>query len=248
MSIAPCIYPGCVDHHGDLRLTSLGMCEQCQRRYRRVLWWLVLDWVHLATTMAAPLRTATAGRPTTGRVYGHPAEWASDTATQVADRLNDLHDDLSDHLHETPPPNPYVRDASRVRAAWSYLECRVDRLATHPAATDLALEVIELHGRIRARLGHTRPCYTLPLNCPDCELRTVVRTIDPGQDLVSCQNCGWFTREENYGLFARMIIDAMIDEDTCRCGQQNHEEPGGGCPGTGVEGPIDICQQHDETG
>ena len=38
--------------------------------------------------------------------YGHPAEWASDTARAVADQLNEAHDNLADHLHHEPHRTP----------------------------------------------------------------------------------------------------------------------------------------------
>ncbi|BAD56356.1 hypothetical protein IU414_06490 [Nocardia farcinica] len=213
MSISPCTFPGCRDSAGDPALTSLGMCDPCQSQFSRLLGWLTMDWVNLTTTLPTPARRAQE-RVSRGRqVFGHPAEWASDTAAQIAAVLNETHDALADHLTETPPPHPGVGERYRVRAAWTYLECRIDRLAAAPFGGDVAVEMRDLHGQIRSRLGLTRPRQLLPTPCPSCELRTLFRSVDVGADSIDCGSCGHIIREEHYPFYTRMVLDTLLSSE-----------------------------------
>lgn len=186
-------------------------------RFRLTLYRLVLDWIHLTTAFPSPLATgSSAGRRATSRIYGHPAEWASDTAALIATTLNGWHDTLADHLHETPPPPPSAPERVRILAAWRYLEPRVEQLlaltdtADDPAAST---EIGELHHRIRWQLGHTRPRHTLPIPCPntDCGLKTLQRTTGVGQDMVVCAVCGYTVKDAHYPLLIRITLDTLID-------------------------------------
>lgn len=212
MGISPCTYPKCADVNGDPHLTRLGMCEPCQSRFARVLGWLVMDWVNISTELPTPARRGQQERRTTQKVFGHPAEWASDTAGQIATVLNWTHDSLADYLGETPPPHPGVVERVRVRAAWNYLECRIDKLALTDFGKDAAVEILDLHNQTRSRLGLTRPRKLLPTPCPACELRTLFRLIDFRRDYIECGSCSHVIREEHYPFYTRMVLDSILDQ------------------------------------
>lgn len=210
MSVSPCKYPKCADHNGDPELTTDGMCQRCQRRFARLLGWLVMDWVHLSTLLPTPTRRPQE-RVTRGRqVFGHPAEWASDTAAEIAAVLNEHHDALAEHLGQTPAPHQGVSEHRRVRAAWEFLECRIDRLAATDFGADVAVEMRDLHGQVRSRLGLTRPRQLLPTPCPACELRTLFRSVDAYNDSIDCGSCGHVIREEHYPFYTRLVLDTIL--------------------------------------
>ncbi len=210
-SIRPCTYPKCSDMNGDPELTSDGMCPRCQKRFGRLLGWLVMDWVHIHTTMPTPARRGQQERRTAQKVFGHPAEWASDTAAEIAEVLNATHDSLADHLGQTPPPHPGITESNRVRAAWNYLECRISELALTDFGADAAIEMRDLHNQTRSRLGLTRPRQLLPTPCPACELRTLFRSIDFRRDYIECGSCNHVIREEHYPFYTRMVLDTILD-------------------------------------
>lgn len=213
MGISPCTFPNCRDMNGDPQLTSLGMCEPCQRRFARLIGWLVMDWVHLATELPTPARRGRQERETAQKVFGHPAEWASDTAAEIAGILNEHHEGLADELGDSPPPHPGTSEAVRVRAAWDYLECRVDRLAASSFGGDAAVDIKDLHGQVRSRMGLTKPRQLLPTPCPSCELRTLFRSVDVGADSIDCGNCGHTIREEHYPFYTRVVLDTLLAEE-----------------------------------
>jgi Zn ribbon nucleic-acid-binding protein len=212
MTARPCVYPKCGAPNGDPELTSDGVCQSCQRRFTRLLGWLVMDWVNIHATLPTPARRNQQERRNVQQSFGHPAEWASDTAADIAAVLNEAHDGLADHLRESPAPNPAVAEQYRVRAAWNYLECRIPELSRTDFAYDIAAEMLDLHGRIRSRLGLTRPRQILPTPCPACELRTLYRTIDIRRDYIECGSCGHVIREEHYPFYTRMVLDLIIDD------------------------------------
>lgn len=213
MGVSPCKYPKCADRNGDPELTPDGMCFRCQRRFARTLGWLVMDWVNLSTNLPTPARRGRQERRTAQKVFGHPAEWASDTAAAITSVLNEHHEALADYLGDTPAPHPGVSEHRRVRAAWDYLECRIDRLAATDFGHDAAVDICDLHGQTRARLGLTRPRQILPTPCPACELRTLFRTIDIKHDSIECGACGHTIREEHYPFYTRMVLDTILSID-----------------------------------
>ncbi|BCI54962.1 hypothetical protein NIIDNTM18_42400 [Mycolicibacterium litorale] len=180
------------------------------KHLRRTLYWLALDWIHLRDAMPSPMRGTDSGRRSNSRVYGHPAEWASDKAAEITDLLSSWHDLMAEHRNEKPPPRG--GEERRLVAAWQYLEPRCEQLVEIVDAEDLK-ELPDLHYRIRRTLGATVPKYTLPIPCPneECELRTLVRVQGVGQDFISCDSCGYTIKEVHYPLLIRMTLDAFIN-------------------------------------
>lgn len=210
--IRPCCYPRCDDGTGNPHLTHLGICEPCQRRYGRVLDWLAMDYVTLRTQLPAP--TGRGQEPVSGssREPGHPAEWASDTAALIAAVLNDVEDGLREHLGDDPPPHPGSSEPGRVAHAHRYLSPRVDKLAEYPGAEATATELTALHGRIRGALGQTRHRQPVAAPCPDCDLLTLYRTVDRSTvDQIECEHCGRTITEQQYGLYARIVLDEALE-------------------------------------
>lgn len=209
MTIRPCIYPGCDRDNGDPALTAHGACEPCQHRYRRTIQNLVTYWAILHTTLPAPTAKPTPAAKKTRKSYGHPAEWASDTAADIAAKLNWTHDALAEHLHDTPPPHDHAPEHTRIRHAYRYLEPRIQQLVTMPGAQDAAEELAELHHKTRAALGQTRQRVWLKgVPCMACTTPALALIDD---DHVECGACDWTSSRQNLGLLARHAIDAMID-------------------------------------
>lgn len=171
---------------------------------------LALDWVNLHTNLPKPLRTDDT-RPPAYRDYGHPAEWASDKAAQIAAILHDWHDLVAETRNETPPPPPNTAEIIRVTKAWKYLEPRIEQLVTIVDPEALT-EIRTLHNQIRAALGHTNPKQVLPAPCPsqDCGLRTLSRSVSVGHDIIVCASCGYTVREEYYPHLVRVLLDTLI--------------------------------------
>jgi Zn ribbon nucleic-acid-binding protein len=183
------------------------MCHRCQKRFARLLGWVVMDWVQLYTNLPTPAHRGQQERRTTQKVFGHPAEWASDTLADIAAVLNATHDGLAEHLGQSPAPTS-MSEAVRIRRAWEFLECRIPQLALYSGGQDAAIEIHDLHGSIRSRLGLTRPRQILPTPCPACELRGVLfRSIDVQHDSIECGGCGHVIREEHYPFYTRMVLE-----------------------------------------
>ncbi|MBM4603168.1 hypothetical protein GS575_09490 [Rhodococcus hoagii] len=183
-----------------------------EHRLRLHMYWLILDWINLATNLPTPARRGAAGRAAPTREYGHPAEWASDTSALIAATLHGWHDALAEHRGETPPPSIATAESVRVAAAWQYLDPRAQALLDY-AGDDPADEIRELHNKIRSALGHTRPKQLLPTPCPrdNCGLRTLTRAAGIGQDFVLCEACGYTIQEDAYPDLIRAILDSLID-------------------------------------
>lgn len=169
---------------------------------------LVLDWVLLRTALPIPPRIE--GRKLARLEYGHPAEWASDTASHITDILASWHDLLAEHRNETPPPTG--AEQVRISAAWKYLDPRCDQLVDMVEPEAFA-EINDTHWRIKRTLGYTNPPQTLPMPCPngDCELLTLQRIVLVGRDFVECASCGYSIKEQHYPLLIRMALDTLID-------------------------------------
>lgn len=210
--IGPCKYPGCKNTDGDPELTTEIMCRRCQRRYQKLLEHLADDWLTLHRDLPQPAVRANVVRATTAKTYGHPAEWASDMAADIADRLNGVHSELANHLNATPAPHPGSPEKSKVRQAWAFLRVRIPALVELDWNGDFAIELNDTHRKVRAGLGHTRARQALPVPCPNCGLKTMFRTADPFNDRITCEACEWHTTEEHYPLLARMAIDTLLAE------------------------------------
>lgn len=181
------------------------------RKIRRDFYLLGVDWVHLHTWLPTPPRKE--GRQSKVREYGHPAEWASDTAAEIAALFTSWHDMLADHRSETPPPKG--SEKTRVVAAWKYLEPRFDQLVTLVDREALD-EVHELHQKISNVLGLNNPPQRLDFPCPnssECEnVASLDRIQGIGRDFISCGFCNYTVPEDLYPLLVRCALDAVIDE------------------------------------
>ena len=170
---------------------------------------LTLDWAYLRTNMPTPPRSE--GRQASSHEYGHPAEWASDTAAKIVDILTSWHEALAENRNETPPPTG--SEQHRLRAAWQYLDPRCDQLTAY--AEDEALRQIPaLHTLIRHVLGVTQPRQMLPVPCPnnDCGLRTLMRTVTVGgNDFIVCGSCAYTVQDTHYPLLVRIAIDTVVE-------------------------------------
>lgn len=211
-NIGPCVYPHCRDLDGNPRLTSDVICENCRRRYRRILDRLAWNYVAIRDQLPKPQANPD-DRPgkITAREYGHPAEYASDLARKIADQLNEIHDDLAEHRGDDPPPHPGVREAGRVQAAHHYLTSWLPELCSWDAAADTAEALVDLEREARRLLGQTNPMKQLHVPCPECDMLTMVRHLAlTGEDNVECRNCGYTVPEKHFGLWARMVLDDML--------------------------------------
>jgi hypothetical protein len=206
--VSPCLYPGCDDGHDQPELTSDCVCSACRRRYRRLLDWIVEDYATVKTALPAPTRTSSNSKlaTTRARSFGHPAEWASDTASWIADILGWVEDGLRDELGDEPPLHPRAVEAHRVAAAYHYLTVRMNALCTYSAARDTAIELVDLHAQVRRTLGLTRFTQRLPTPCPNCDVAGLLRTTGR----IECANCATVIREEHYPFLTRLVIDELI--------------------------------------
>lgn len=215
-NIAPCGYPGCRDVDGNPRLTRDTICMPSRRHYATIIDRLALHWVLLRRDLPAP--AAPPGERVmriVAKEYGHPAEWASDTARLIADQFGWAHDGLAEHLGHDGPPHQSTREAGRVRTSHHYLTAWFERLCTYPAAGDTAETMYDLDRDVRRGLGKTDPRRFLPVPCPntECGLLGLVRTIDlaTGEDHVDCHGCGEQIPAARYAWWTRTLLDEMLD-------------------------------------
>lgn len=170
-------------------------------RLRRTLYWLVQDWIMLSRQLPAPVADRVRRSGNARRTYGHPAEWASDEASLIAEVFWSWHDLVAEMRGERRP-HPYVVGGRRVRRdqamivdAYHYLDPRLDdllaagRILPVPyaradewewdVADDAFDELFAMHGRIRARTGQSQVKQILPMPCPnsECGLKALERVI-----------------------------------------------------------------------
>ncbi len=173
---------------------------------------LLLDYVELRTNYPSPITTRTRTAPKSSREYGHPAQWASDTARAIADCLDATDEALRDHLGHLPPP-PRDRAENRVVAhAYKSLKARIEPLADFPGTEAFWEEGREIHHTIRRQLGKTRQRRGLDLPCPNCRIIGMRRTVyDDRRDIIDCPHCNYEIKEQEYGLYARILVDELLE-------------------------------------
>lgn len=182
------------------------------KRIARLLDQLALDYVMLRDQMPSPITTRTRTAPRGSRTYGHPAQWASDTARAIADSLDATDEAVRDHLGHTPPP-PRQRAENRVvNHAYNSLKQRLQDLPDFPGIEDAIQEMQDIHNNIRHALGQNRQRKALSLPCPNCGAVPVFRTVyDDRRDIIECHMCAYEIKESEYGLYARIVIDELIE-------------------------------------
>lgn len=216
-NISQCVYPGCRDSDGNARLTRDVICDPSRRHYRAVLNRLGVHYVLIRRDM--PPAAAEPGERVMRvqtRVYGHPAEWASDTARAIAQLFNAAHHELAAHLQHEPPPHPTSREFGRVKLGHHYLLNWFDQLCRFPAARSTAERFYELNRQVRRGAGLTDPRRFLPVPCPACNLLGLVRTIGAadGEDSVTCHNpeCGEVIPSERYDWWTRVLLAENVPD------------------------------------
>lgn len=194
MSIGPCVYPGCRDLDGNPRLTRDTICEQSRFHYRRTLDRLVEHWVLLRELMPQPTSTGLQVVVSRGeKIFGHPAEWASDSAAAIVRQFGDSHAGLAEQLgHDVVIPPDHAAEEVRLKAAHAYVANWFDELCRYDYAAVDAEEYARLNRSILTGLGHTdRKERVSGVPCPSCDMLTLARivTVD-GERSVECQSCG----------------------------------------------------------
>lgn len=208
-------------------------CAGCQRRFRRLLDDVLLDFSALKAYMPKPVvrRQVVQQQASGGKSFGHPAEWASVTAQEIAQTLRQQHAALAeenrDHFPGTTALSSYMRQVHAappartadevviVRAAHKYLTDYFDVLCTFDGAPDIAQELHDLHRQVRNGLGHSQPRERLDAPCPHCRMLTLVRYPGAAGAPIECQNCGRQVRTDDYGqlvtVAAAVASDAIAD-------------------------------------
>jgi len=206
--VSPCLYPGCDDGHDQPELTGDGVCDACRRRYRRLFDWLIMDYATVKTALPAPARTSGNSKlaATRARSFGHPAEWASDTASLIAYHLNWVEDGLREELGHPPPLHLRAVETHLIARSHHYLTNHMNQLCTYSAARDTAIELVDLHAQVRRALGQTRFTQRLPTPCPNCDTAALLRTTGR----IECGHCATVIREEHYPFLTRLVIDELI--------------------------------------
>jgi ribosomal protein S27E len=217
--LRPCVYPGCRDSDGNAHTTRDVICDRSRYHYRRLLDWIGWDYVTIRATMPKPVSRGARTRSSGSKVYGHPAEWASDTLAEIANLLNGWEDTLREALGHDPAVHPGHVEHRRVALGLNYLTNWFDQLCTFEGAADAAAEFEQLHHGIRRALGHTGRSEFVKLPCPQCEMLSLFRTISAGRDEIDCRSCGAVVTKAQYGLYTRILVDEHFakKEPTSTC-------------------------------
>ncbi len=211
-TVSPCLYPTCGTHNSDPELTTQGICFRCRARYKHTLRRLIVNYVRLRTQFPTPAHNEEHIRRNRNTEFGHPAEWASDTARLIADQLDGASEGLRDHLGHLPPPPRERSEVRVVNHSYQTLTTRFDALCTYPGAEATAKQLADLDRRINGALGFTRARKKLPTPCPACGESLLVREVaTSGVDAIECMGCRETIESSHYGLYARMLLDEIID-------------------------------------
>lgn len=220
MKVAPCVYPSCSGDEGQPVLTSLTVCDDCRHRLRRLLDDVALDYARLKRYMPKPAPSGTGGGGGGQKSFGHPAEWASSTAQDIARNLNEIHDDLADVLGATPAPHPGTDEAGQVARAHRFLVANFPALCTASVLDWAAVVWSESHTGVMRSLGMTRMVKRLAAPCPTCGVCAMVlipaprpRRGQPPQDaFIQCRECGADFDAAAYDGYTREVVQIVKAE------------------------------------
>ena len=211
MSISPCQYPDCKQDMGNPALTQNMFCDQCTHWFKRTLQWVLEDYTTLKTTLPRPFTTTTAARGGTKTGYGHPREWASNLAQNIALWAGEVTNNYLQDFGYLPYDLSTEQAAIR-KAAESWPQWWDELAARWDGAGEFAEEARDYHRQARAGLGHTRMVTSLSAPCPRCDLKALV--VVQGTDTVSCEYCGWAgTEEDRQGVAVQALANAQRQQE-----------------------------------
>ena len=196
---------------------TIGLCRGHTKRLREAVDQLVADYVTIRATLP---RTSGRGRtaPRGSRTYGHPAAEASDICAQIAGILDIISEDLRDYLGHLPPPPLHGHSESRtVNHAYQTILNRWETLLDFPGTEAATAGIREARKHAGRLLGIGGALRALPAPCPECGNLPVFRQVGMDRsDRIVCQHdgCNWSIGSERYGLYARVLLDTLLDADT----------------------------------
>ena len=134
------------------------------KKLRQTIYWLALDWIGLHRDLPTPPKGETT-RTSNTREYGHPAEWASDKAREIVDKLTSWHDMLAEHRQaeqatKAAPDEPWPIPAGAITGPTAHKTDRMrtaeDRLhACHNQAT--AVEALREYFAAKTEARNPQP-------------------------------------------------------------------------------------------
>lgn len=223
MIAALCVYPGCRRDDGATGavITSMVVCENCRHKLRRLLDDLCLDYARLKRYFPKPVSKGGGGGGGQ-KSFGHPAEWASSTAQDIAADLNIIHDALADELGALPAPHPGISEALRVNAAHRFLVANFNALCRSDLLPGQATLWQEAHASIRRSLGQTMMVERLAAPCPGCGVAALVhvppprpRRNEPRQEaFIQCRECKSDFDASAYDGYTREVVEIVKAEHT----------------------------------
>ncbi|SDJ07664.1 hypothetical protein SAMN05444157_1611 [Frankineae bacterium MT45] len=213
-AVSPCIYPRCDDGKGEKVLTRQVMCNDCRRLYWQQIRWLMLDYLTLVTQLPKPVRSGTSvGKAPKSKSFGHPAQWASDMAREIAAAFHFAELMLAEHLGHDRVLDPKKPQAARTRDAWLYITNLFDAFCSSPVAVYQVPVFLDLHRKVRGAMGYRRVVKTLPMTCPKCDLAgTMTIEAGGGTDQVTCSACGYAVDENRFDFLAKMFVEDALDK------------------------------------